>query len=127
MHQEWIENYDPTIEDSYRTQLSVDVSYMSGFLLITMGIASNQPCVSGTSSGSRNVRVTYTTHAYSRFFPQPGSSGLTWRSSLDTAGADQFGEFPLRLTSRLTLDLTSNDSCDAGPLHEDRPGVYSRV
>ncbi|KAM7189760.1 putative ras [Naviculisporaceae sp. PSN 640] len=24
VHQEWIENYDPTIEDSYRTQLTVD-------------------------------------------------------------------------------------------------------
>lgn len=26
VHNEWIESYDPTIEDSYRTQLQVDVS-----------------------------------------------------------------------------------------------------
>jgi hypothetical protein len=26
VHNEWIESYDPTIEDSYRTQVSVDVS-----------------------------------------------------------------------------------------------------
>lgn len=26
VHNEWIESYDPTIEDSYRTQIQVDVS-----------------------------------------------------------------------------------------------------
>ena len=26
VHNEWIESYDPTIEDSYRTQVGVDVS-----------------------------------------------------------------------------------------------------
>jgi len=26
VHNEWIESYDPTIEDSYRTQVAVDVS-----------------------------------------------------------------------------------------------------
>lgn len=26
VHNEWIESYDPTIEDSYRTQFQVDVS-----------------------------------------------------------------------------------------------------
>jgi Ras-related protein Rap-1B len=26
VHNEWIENYDPTIEDTYRTQMTVDVS-----------------------------------------------------------------------------------------------------
>lgn len=26
VHNEWVESYDPTIEDSYRTQLQVDVS-----------------------------------------------------------------------------------------------------
>jgi hypothetical protein len=26
VHNEWIESYDPTIEDSYRTQITVDVS-----------------------------------------------------------------------------------------------------
>ena len=26
VHNEWIESYDPTIEDTYRTQLQVDVS-----------------------------------------------------------------------------------------------------
>ena len=26
VHNEWIESYDPTIEDSYRTQVNVDVS-----------------------------------------------------------------------------------------------------
>ena len=26
VHNEWIESYDPTIEDSYRTQVTVDVS-----------------------------------------------------------------------------------------------------
>ena len=26
VHNQWIESYDPTIEDSYRTQVSVDVS-----------------------------------------------------------------------------------------------------
>lgn len=25
VHNEWIESYDPTIEDSYRTQIQVDV------------------------------------------------------------------------------------------------------
>jgi hypothetical protein len=28
VHNEWIESYDPTIEDSYRTTVSVDVSEM---------------------------------------------------------------------------------------------------
>ena len=26
VHNEWIESYDPTIEDTYRTQINVDVS-----------------------------------------------------------------------------------------------------
>ena len=29
VHNEWIESYDPTIEDSYRTQVSVDVSQLT--------------------------------------------------------------------------------------------------
>jgi GTPase SAR1 family protein len=35
VHNEWIESYDPTIEDSYRTQLSVDVWHIGScyFLL----------------------------------------------------------------------------------------------
>lgn len=31
VHNEWIESYDPTIEDSYRTQLQVDVSSPAAF------------------------------------------------------------------------------------------------
>lgn len=30
VHNEWIESYDPTIEDSYRTQIQVDVSHQPG-------------------------------------------------------------------------------------------------
>jgi hypothetical protein len=33
VHNEWIESYDPTIEDSYRTQVAVDVSEISEMVL----------------------------------------------------------------------------------------------
>lgn len=31
VHNEWIESYDPTIEDSYRTQVAVDVSILMDY------------------------------------------------------------------------------------------------
>ncbi|KAK4214106.1 putative ras [Rhypophila decipiens] len=37
VHQEWIENYDPTIEDSYRTQLTVDGRQVMLEILDTAG------------------------------------------------------------------------------------------
>lgn len=35
----WIESYDPTIEDSYRKMIEVDVSWLLGFL----GLANRRP------------------------------------------------------------------------------------
>ncbi|KAK3330938.1 putative KREV1 protein [Apodospora peruviana] len=37
VHQEWIENYDPTIEDTYRTQLTVDGRQVMLEILDTAG------------------------------------------------------------------------------------------
>lgn len=54
VHNEWIESYDPTIEDSYRTQLQVDVSNGHGIECRCLNPATDSFGL-GTSSYSRNV------------------------------------------------------------------------
>ena len=51
VHNEWIESYDPTIEDSYRTQIQVDVRSpdLECFLVYLTDLTS------GAASCSRDV------------------------------------------------------------------------
>ena len=48
----WIESYDPTIEDSYRKQMEVDVR------VLVSGFSECRLTVLGTSMHPRNVRST---------------------------------------------------------------------
>lgn len=55
VHNQWIESYDPTIEDSYRTQMTVDVSAPSSD---PIGLAYRQADtpLAATTGGPGDVR-----------------------------------------------------------------------
>lgn len=45
VHNEWIESYDPTIEDSYRTQIQVDVGSLRDFYLSSLILSQGRQVV----------------------------------------------------------------------------------
>lgn len=73
----WIESYDPTIEDSYRKQMEVDVRILLNLVRMQAYIVP-QP---GASMHPRNVR------SISTEFPSDPAPNA---SRLDTAGTEQF-------------------------------------
>lgn len=88
VHNEWIESYDPTIEDSYRTQVSVDVS-------------SSLTCIHSTRFEHAKLTAMFL-HRVGKLYLKCEIKQLIFMclpiltkmdGSLDTAGTEQFGMF----------------------------------
>ncbi|KAL5604783.1 hypothetical protein BROUX41_001876 [Berkeleyomyces rouxiae] len=71
VHNEWIESYDPTIEDTYRTQIHVDLS-------------------TGTTNSLGDVRRASPMTVHECHFPLTYRLPVSVPCSLDTAGTEQF-------------------------------------
>ncbi len=80
MQNVWIESYDPTIEDSYRKQIEVDVSLLP---------SSGEPAINSRTGPPMHVRDVGAQKS------TPLDLDLLISSRLDTAGTEQFSRSPL--------------------------------
>ncbi|QSZ37084.1 hypothetical protein DSL72_009176 [Monilinia vaccinii-corymbosi] len=86
----WIESYDPTIEDSYRKMIEVDVSLL-GFLSSKNGWERGwEICANAASWVNRDDNACWRCEIYLAFLLVEGVNTDMQINRLDTAGTEQF-------------------------------------
>ena len=105
----WIESYDPTIEDSYRKQIEVDVSVDFALFQTTLLISYNRD----DNVYWRCMHRWPTSRGCDSRYP-PVYISLTWSllpHSLDTAGTEQFSKFVACADDLIRIYTDTSYSC----------------